>query len=98
MSVERALADDPRLVAAADELREMILARYPDATFEVSSGTDPAGLYLVPTVDVDDTEKVAEVIADRLLVLQVDDELPVYVFPVRPLARVLAEASADGSG
>ena len=74
----------------------MIAARYPEATFEVTSGDDPAGLYLIPTVDVDDTDEVADVIAGRLLALQVDEELPVYVFPVRPLARVLAEASTQG--
>ena len=91
MSVERALLDDPRLVAAASELRQLIAARFPEATFELTSGDDPAGLYLIPTVDVDDTEDVAEVVADRLLALQVDEELPVYVFPVRPLARVLAD-------
>jgi hypothetical protein len=91
MSVERAHQHDPRLLAAASELRELIAARYPGATFELTSGDDPAGLYLIPTVDVDDTEEVAEVVTDRLLALQVDDELPVYVFPVRPLARVLAD-------
>jgi hypothetical protein len=96
VSVQRALQDDPRLLTAAAELREMIAARYPEATFEVTSGDDPAGLYLIPTVDVDDTDEVADVIAGRLLALQVDEELPVYVFPVRPLARVLAEASTQG--
>lgn len=93
MSVERVVREDPRLLAAADELRELISARYPEATFELTIGDDPTGLYLIPTVDVDDTEEVAEVVADRLLALQVDEELPVYVFPVRPLAQVLAEAS-----
>jgi hypothetical protein len=97
MSVARALEDDPRLLAAASELRELIAARYPEATFELSSGDDPAGLYVIPTVDVEDTEEVAEVVADRLLTLQVDEELPVYVFPVRPLARVLAEATRSDS-
>jgi len=94
MSVQRAPVDDPRLLAAASELRDLIAARYPGATFELTSGDDPVGLYLIPIVDVDDTEDVAEVIAERLLALQIDDELPVYVFPVRPLARVLADASA----
>ncbi|MFN8633152.1 MAG: hypothetical protein U0893_04795 [Chloroflexota bacterium] len=91
MSVARDLQDDPRLLAAAEELRALIAVRYPDATFELSSGDDPAGLYVIPTVDVEDTEEVADVVADRLLALQVDDELPIYVFPVRPLARVLAD-------
>jgi hypothetical protein len=94
MSVERVVLDDPRLLAAVSELRELIAARYPEATFELTSGDDPPGLYLIPVVDVCDTDEVAEVVADRLLALQVDEELPVYVFPVRPLAKVLAETSA----
>jgi len=91
MSVEQVRDDDPRLQVAAAELRATIAARYPEATFEITRGYDPPGLYLIPTVDVDDTEEVAEVVADRLLALQVDEALPLYVFPVRPLARVLAE-------
>jgi hypothetical protein len=97
MSVERALEDDPRLLADASELRELIAARFPAATFALASGDDPAGLYLIPTVDVDDTEEVAEVVTDRMLALQVDEELPIYVFPVRPLARVLAEVTRSDS-
>src|SRR3954449_3022221 len=92
----RAPADDPRLMAAAYELRDMILARYPDATFRFAYGNDPPGLYLLPTVDGEDTDEVFEVVLERLLAIQVDEELPVYVFPERPLARVLAEAAARG--
>lgn len=91
MSVERASTEDPRLLMAASELREIIAARYPAATFELKRGDDPAGLYLIPTVDVADTEDVAEVVSERLLTLQIEEGLPVYVFPVRPLARVLAD-------
>jgi hypothetical protein len=93
MSVQHAPVDDSRLLAAVSELRDRIAARYPEATFEVTSGDDPAGLYLIPTIDVDDTEEVAVLIEERLLALQVDEELPVYVFPVRQLARVLVEQS-----
>ncbi len=94
MSVERMPVDDPRLVAAASELRDLIVAHYPDATFEVTRGDDPPGLYLIPTVDVGDTEEVSAVITERLLGLQIEDGLPIYVFPVRPLARVLAELTS----
>jgi hypothetical protein len=91
------LTEDPRLLRAAAELRTMIAARYPAATFEIASGDDPAGLYLIPTVDVTDTEEVAEVVSERMLALQIDDGLPIYVFPVRPFARVLADF-AKGAG
>ena len=91
MSVERASADDLRLLAAARELQAVILTRYPHATFELTNGDDPAGLYLIPIVDVEDTEDVAEVVTEQLLRLQVEEELPLYVFPTRPLTRVLDE-------
>ena len=94
MSIARAHRDDSRLADAARELQQAIAARYPDATFELVAGDDPPGLYLIPTVDVEDTEEVADIVADRVLDLQIEDGLPIYVFPVRPLARVLAERSS----
>jgi len=91
----RVVADEQRLLAAAHELRDMIVTRYPDAEIRLAYGTDPPGLYVLPTVDVEDTDEVFELVLERLLTLQVDEELPVYVFPERPLARILAE-SAEG--
>ena len=38
-----------------------------------------------------------DLIGDRLLEMQIDEGLRVYVFPIRPLARVLAELSPTGS-
>ena len=43
------------------------------------------------TVDIADTDEVVDVIGDRLLELQVDEGLPVYVTPLRPIARVIAQ-------
>ena len=97
MSARRVVADEQRLLTAAHELRDMIVGRYPDATFEIEYGSDPPGLYLIPTVDVEDTDEVVELVMERELAMQVDEELPVYVFPVRPLARVLAEATRSDS-
>jgi hypothetical protein len=94
VSVHRVPLDDPRLTAAANELRDMILSRFPGATFEIGSGDDPFGLYLVPTVDVEDTEDVSAVVMERLLSLQDEEELPIYVFPVRPIERVLEALAA----
>jgi hypothetical protein len=73
----------------------LIAARFPDATFDVVRGEDPDGIYLRPTVDVDDLEEVAEVFMPRLIDMQADEGLPVYVFPdvtpERLHAYVLAE-------
>jgi len=80
---------DPRVQPAVDELRQIITDRYPDATFEVAHGEDPEGVYLRATVDVEDAEEVFDAVVDRLLAMQIDDELPVYVVPIRPVDRVL---------
>jgi hypothetical protein len=85
----------PRVQEALSELRGMIERKYPSASFEVSQGDDPEGIYLTPTIDIDDTEEVFELLDERLLQMQIDEELPVYVFPVRPVERVIAELQAE---
>jgi hypothetical protein len=42
-------------------------------------------------VDIADTDEVIDVIGDRLVELQVDEGLPLYVTPLRPIERVVAE-------
>lgn len=69
----------PRIKAALAELQQLISERYPTATFTDNIGTDPIGFYMQVTVDVEDTDEVREVYIDRLVDIQVDDELPVYV-------------------
>jgi hypothetical protein len=76
---------------AVHELKDLITARFPQATFVFEEGFDPEGIYLVTTVDIADTDEVITAIGDRLLALQVDEGLPLYVTPLRPLERVLAE-------
>lgn len=78
---------DPRLRAAIAELKAMLLERFPDTTFTVQKGYDPEGLYLIPVVDTDDSFEVTDVIIDRLIEMQVDEDLAVYVMPVRPMER-----------
>jgi hypothetical protein len=36
------------------------------------------------TVDVEDTDAVVDVYIDRLVTLQIEEGLPVYVVPLRP--------------
>jgi hypothetical protein len=78
----------PRMQAAIEEIQRLIQQHYPEATFQVESGDDPTGMYLLATVDVEDTDGVVEVYIERLLELQIDEGLAVYVVPMRPLARV----------
>jgi hypothetical protein len=81
---------DPRMQAAVTELQELIQTHYPGTTFTVGEAEDPDGVYLRAIVDVDDTDEVTEVFIDRMIDLQVEDGLPIYVVPVRTLERVAA--------
>jgi hypothetical protein len=81
----------PRIEEALDELKHVIAALYPDATFVVERGSDPTGIYLVATVDVPETDLVFELVVDRLIDMQVEEGLPVYVVVLEPKERVLAE-------
>lgn len=98
MSTEKFSETDPRIRSALDELREIIEQRYPTAVFEVSRGEDPEGIYLDAIVDVEDTDEVFDLVVDRLLEMQIDEGLPVYVIPIRPVERVLAEIKRYQSG
>ena len=81
----------PRMEDAVQELKRLITARFPQAAFVVEKGSDPEGIYLVTTVDIADTDEVIAVVGDRLVELQVDEGLPVYVTPLRPIERVVAQ-------
>lgn len=91
MKAERFDQQSSRMSSALAELQGMIAERYPSALFDVSEGEDPEGIYLVATVDVEDTDEVAAVYSDRLLDMQVGERIPVYVLPIRPVARVARE-------
>lgn len=86
MSIATAWTQITRIQIVIDELKRLIREQYPEATFAVEVGGEPDGVYLVTTVDLEDTEEVLDVIMDRLLEIQIDEQLPVYVLPVRPEA------------
>jgi hypothetical protein len=88
--------NDPRIERAVAELQAMIVARYPEATFAVWQGEDPIGTYITATVDVADPDEVTDLIIERLIGMQVEEELPVYVIPVRPIARIQAARRQRG--
>ena len=90
MTEEVQIIITPRAQAALDELQALIAARFPQATFTVHKGYEPAGIYLVTTVDTDDTDEVVEVFIDRLVDIQVEDGIPVYVTVRQPRERAIA--------
>jgi hypothetical protein len=82
----------PQMESAIKELKAMILARFPDAQFNVAPAIDePESIHIITTVDVDDTEEVLDLVIDRVIDLIVEEGIPVHVIPVRPLERVLAK-------
>ena len=82
--------DTPRAREALAELRDLIRASYPDAAFDIYRGDDPDGLYLLVTVDIDDPDEVVDVYIDRLVDIQIEEELPIHVIPLRTLERSAA--------
>jgi uncharacterized protein (DUF433 family) len=84
----------PRAQAALDELKAMIAARYPEASFSVYTWYDIAGIYLEATIDVEDTDEVRDVFRDRLLDIQVEDGIPVHVRVSQPPERAWAQSQA----
>jgi hypothetical protein len=81
----------PRMEKAMHELKGLITAHFPQAAFIVEEGFDPEGIYLITTVDIADTDDVIAVVGDRLVELQVEEGLPIYVTPLRPIERVIAQ-------
>ena len=91
MSIESHVPLIPRIEDAVQELKGLITAGFPPASFVVEEGCGPEGIYLVVTVDIADTDEVIDVIRGRLLELQVTEGLPIYVTPLRPITRGLAQ-------
>lgn len=87
--------DDPRIESALADLRALIVGGYPDATFDVIDDEDFGGPCLRATIDTDDDEAVMDLIIDRLLEAQVDEDLPVTVRIVVPLARAIERLHAQ---
>ena len=81
--------------AAIDELQQMILARYRTATFQVSrSQDDPRAVHLTTIVDLDDPGEVLDLVIDRVIDFQVDEEHPRSCYSDPTPSRILAEMSA----
>lgn len=81
---------DERMQAAVDEMKEMIANRFPVVRFSVAEGEDPEGIYLIVTLDVEDLEEVTDLFISRMVDLQIEDELPLFVIPERTPERTAA--------
>lgn len=85
MSIATSWFTITRIQEVLEEFKGLIGAAYPEATFDVEVGGEPDGVYLIVTIDLDDTEEVLGVVMDRMLEVQIEEKLPVYVLPLRPI-------------
>jgi hypothetical protein len=80
-----------RMLEAVTELQATIGRRYPTARFTLSHPEDePTSVELTAVVDVDDPDEVLDTVIDRVVQLQVDEQLPIHVVPIRTPERVAA--------
>lgn len=76
------LALSTKLAPALIELRDLITDKYPNAQFRVTFGLDePFGVHLRPTLDIEDPTEISSTFMDKLLDFQIEQRLPIYVFP-----------------
>jgi hypothetical protein len=79
------------LICRWKELEGLIRARYPEATFGLSEGKDPAGTYLRATVDVEDLDEVRDLYSRRVTDMEIERRLPLYVYSVRARPQALQQ-------
>jgi hypothetical protein len=89
MTSETMIPIDAKMQEAIAEMKHLILQHFPEATFDIGPGEDPVGMYLTATVDREDLWDLIDLCSDRLVDLQVDEGIPLYVIPSRPLARTM---------
>jgi len=79
------------LLQAITELKATIGKRYPGTRFDLSHPDDePSSVELTAVVDIDDPDQVLDLVIDRVIHLQVEEQLPIHVVPVRTPERVAA--------
>ncbi len=82
---------DARRQAAIQELSGLVRQRYPSADIRVEPAEeDPRVTHITAVVDTEDPDEVTDLVLDRMLELQWDEHIPVYVIPIRTPERVAA--------
>lgn len=99
MGTEPSWTRRPQVQAAITELQDLIRRRFPEAQFSVElSPEDPDILHLVTMVDIEDADVVLDAVVDRMMEIQIEEELPIFVIPVRSPARAAEWLAAQRGG
>jgi hypothetical protein len=83
MTPEHQFPLSARMEAAIAEMKTLISSRYPSTTYSVYEWDDPEGIFLSAIVDTEDLEAVTDLFISRMVDLQVDEGLPLFVIPER---------------
>ena len=71
-----------RIKEAAEELKELIRARYPDARFQLSRANDDRWTWNLWTlVEIEDPDEVNDLVRDREQEMLIEESIPLYVVP-----------------
>jgi hypothetical protein len=74
---------------AAEELKGLIRAKYPDAEFKLVRAVDQQrSWHLYAMVDVDDLDDVGDLVIDREVDMLTEEHIPIHVIPTEPRARL----------
>jgi hypothetical protein len=78
-----------RVKEAAEELRGLIRAKYPDAEFKLVRAVDQQrSWHLYAMVDVDDLDDIGALVVEREGEMLSEEHIPIHVIPTEPRARL----------
>ena len=90
-----------RVKEAAEELKGLILAKYPDAEFKLlRSPWEQRSWILWAYVDVEDKDEVRALIVDREVDMLAEEHIPIHVFvhaPIKAPAKAKAARTRKAS-
>src|SRR5690349_19674748 len=84
-----------RIKEAAEELKTMIRAKYPDAQFSLSRANDDRDAWNLWTyVEIEDIDEINDVVRDREQEMLIEEHIPLYVVPTLSRWRFEGQAPA----
>jgi hypothetical protein len=86
-----------RLLEASGELEKRIQKAYPNARFSRLWFDDPEGLQLQVVIPITDPEEVFNLVCDELLHYQIEEGLPLYLIPLRPVGEVVKQLQSKST-
>lgn len=89
-------ASQKRIKEAAEELKAIILTRYPNAQFRLSRAQDDRVAWNLWTlVDVEDPDEVGDLTKDREIDMLVEERIPLHVIPTLGRERFARDLPAE---